>query len=261
MSAEHVENSSSNQLESTNLLIMLFKWRKPIIIVCAAAAVLSAAVSLMIKPKYKSTVTLFATQQHSFGEQLLEDIKKEDVLAYGEEEDAERLLQLINSDQIRNRIISKYDLWTVYNIKREDLGANTLIALEYNDNITARLTKFGSIEVAVLDQEAKRAKEIANDIAALADTVSNVMRQERAQQAFLFAQSSLVNLEEELRVMEWVYIATWIKLPLSLSNTEFLWQRVILTALRKSKIKWTSFRNTERYTTILISVLKTHTKS
>jgi uncharacterized protein involved in exopolysaccharide biosynthesis len=202
MSAEHVENSSSNQLESTNLLIMLFKWRKPIIIVCTAAAVLSAAVSLMIKPKYKSTVTLFATQQHSFGEQLLEDIKKEDVLAYGEEEDAERLLQLINSDQIRNRIISKYDLWTVYNIKREDLGANTLIALEYNDNITARLTKFGSIEVAVLDQEAKRAKEIANDIAALADTVSNVMRQERAQQAFLFAQSSLVNLEEELRVME-----------------------------------------------------------
>ena len=48
MSAEHVENSSSNQLESTNLLIMLFKWRKPIIIVCAAAAVLDPEVQLVI---------------------------------------------------------------------------------------------------------------------------------------------------------------------------------------------------------------------
>lgn len=202
MSVDQVENQPGAQLESTNLLIMLFKWRKPLIIVSLAAAIISAGVSLMIRPKYKSTVTLFATQQHSFGEQLLETVKKEDVLAYGEEEDAERLLQLINSDQIRNKIIEKYDLWTVYNIKREDKGANTLIALEYNDNIAARLTKFGSIEVSVLDYEAIRAKDIANDIAALTDTVSNKMRQDRALEAFRFAESSLRNLESELKTME-----------------------------------------------------------
>lgn len=195
------ENEASG-LESANLLILLYKWRKPLIIISAAAAIVSAAVSLIIKEKYQSTVVMFATQQHSFGEQLLEQIKKEDVLAYGEEEDAERLLQLINSDQIRNKIIEKYNLWEVYDIKREERGANTLIGKEYNDNVTARLTKFGSIEVSVLDEKPERARDMANDIAAYADTVANKMRTDRAMQAYHYAEASLKALQAELQVME-----------------------------------------------------------
>src|SRR5689334_17108779 len=107
MAHPHVE-PNVNSLESTNLLILLYKWRRPIIIVCAAAAVISAAVSLVMKERYRSTVTMYAEQQHSFGAQLLEDVQKEDILTYGEEEDAERLLQVINSDQVRNKIIEKY---------------------------------------------------------------------------------------------------------------------------------------------------------
>lgn len=195
------ENEASG-LESANLLILLYKWRKPLIIISAAAAIVSAAVSLIIKEKYQSTVVMFATQQHSFGEQLLEQIKKEDVLAYGEEEDAERLLQLINSDQIRNKIIEKYNLWEVYEIQREERGANTLIGKEYNDNVTARLTKFGSIEVSVLDEKPERARDMANDIAAYADTVANKMRTDRAMQAYHYAEASLKGLQAELKVME-----------------------------------------------------------
>jgi capsular polysaccharide biosynthesis protein len=189
-------------LESSNLLVLLYRWRKPLIIVCAVAAVTSAAVSFLITEKYKSTVTMFATQQHSFGEQLLEEVKKEDVLAYGEEEDAERLLQLINSDQIRNKIIEKYNLWEVYNIHRDERGANTLIGKEYNDNVTARLTKFGSIEVEVLDASPERARDMANDIAAYADTVSNKMRSERAIEAYHYAENSLHALQRDVQIME-----------------------------------------------------------
>lgn len=201
MSSSGLENNAST-LESSNLLVMLFKWRKPIIIVCAAAAVISAAVSLIMKEKYKSVVTMYAEQQHSFGAQLLELVKTEDILAYGEEEDAERLLQMINSDQVRNRIVEKYNLWDVYEIKREDRGANTLIAREYSDNVSAKLTKFGSVEVAVLDGDPQRAANMANDIAQFADSLSNRMRSERAMQAFQYAQNSLNNLQTEVQVME-----------------------------------------------------------
>ncbi|MFM9983656.1 MAG: hypothetical protein ACKVOK_00385 [Flavobacteriales bacterium] len=201
MSSPNVDTNVSN-LESTNLLVLLYKWRKPIVIVCAAAAVVSAAVSLLMKEKYKSMVTMYAEQQHSFGAQLLELVKTEDILAYGEEEDAERLLQMINSDQVRNRIVEKYNLWDVYEIKREDRGANTLIAREYSDNVSAKLTKFGSVEVAVLDGDPKRAANMANDIAQFADSLSNRMRSERAMQAFLYAQNSLNNLQTEVQVME-----------------------------------------------------------
>lgn len=145
---------------------------------------------------------MYAEQQHSFGAQLLEDVKTDDILNYGEEEDAERLLQLINSDQVRNRIIEEHDLWTVYGIKRDQKGAHTLIGREYNDNVTARLTKFGSVEVAVMDEKPERAAEIANDIANFADSVSNKMRTDRAMLAFRYAEQSLKSLQEEVRVME-----------------------------------------------------------
>jgi hypothetical protein len=168
--------SKAFSIDSSNLLVLLYKWRKPLIIISTAAAIVSAAVSLMIKEKYKSSTVLFAVQQHSFGDQLLEETKREDFLAYGEEEDAERLLQMLNSDRIRDRIIEANDLWSVYEIKRDDKGAKTLMAREYNDNVTAKLTKFGSIEVAVLDYDPNRAAKMANEIAMWSDTLANMMR-------------------------------------------------------------------------------------
>ncbi|MBL7943042.1 MAG: hypothetical protein JNM00_09765 [Flavobacteriales bacterium] len=194
--------SNNSSLDSGNLLVLLYRWRKPIIIISAAAAIVSAGVSLLLEEKFKSAVVLFAVPQNSFGEQLLEEVKKEDVLAYGEEEDAERLLQIINSDKIRNRIIEKYDLWTHYNIPRDAKGANTLMNKEYNSNVTSRLTKFMSIEVEVLDKNPERARDMANDIAALTDTVSNQLRNERAMQAFQYAEVSYKNLQEEIKLLE-----------------------------------------------------------
>ncbi len=199
---EPKSTESQTSLESSNLFILLYQWRKPIILVSITAAILSAVVSLLMKERYKSAVVLYAEQQHSFGAQLLEDVQKEDLLTYGEEEDAERLLQMINSDQVRNKVIEKYELWDVYEIQRDQRGANTLIAREYQDNVSAELTKFGSVEVAVLDEKPERARDMANDIALFADSVANRMRSERAMTAFKYAEASLQSALNEVQVME-----------------------------------------------------------
>ncbi|MDZ4824654.1 MAG: hypothetical protein SH856_14445 [Flavobacteriales bacterium] len=196
------KDSEGHSLESSNLLVMLFKWRKPIIIICAAAAIISAGAALMIEEKFKSTVVMYAVPQNSFGEQLLEDVKKEDVLAFGEEEDAERLLQIINSDRIRNRIIDSFDLWTAYEIPRDAKGANVLMGKEYDTNVSSRLTKLGSVEVQVMDKQAVRARDMANKISELADTVSNQLKNERAMQAFQYADVSYKNLLDEIKLLE-----------------------------------------------------------
>jgi capsular polysaccharide biosynthesis protein len=199
---EPKSTESQTSLESSNLFILLYQWRKPIMLVSITAAILSAVVSLLMKERYKSAVVLYAEQQHSFGAQLLEDVQKEDLLTFGEEEDAERLLQMINSDQVRNKVIEKYELWDVYEIQRDQRGANTLIAREYQDNVSAELTKFGSVEVAVLDEKPERARDMANDIALFADSVANRMRSERAMTAFKYAEASLQSALNEVQVME-----------------------------------------------------------
>ncbi|NQX92680.1 MAG: hypothetical protein HRT74_11255 [Flavobacteriales bacterium] len=171
-------------------------------IICFIAAVVGAIASFLIEEKFKSTVVMFATPQHSIGEQFYEEQKKEDLLAFGEKEDAERLLQILNSDKIRNRIIEKYDLWSHYEIERTEPGANTLMAKEYNSNVSSKLTKFGSIQTDVLDKSDTLAMYMANDIAYLLDSVSNQLRNERAMEAFQYAKSSLEQVQREITMLE-----------------------------------------------------------
>jgi len=195
-------SSPDPQLQSTHLLRFIADRLRSFIAIGIGAAVLSSIAALMMEEQFKSTVIMFATPQHSIGEQFYEEIKRNDLLEYGETEDAERLLQILNSDRIRARIITKYDLWTHYDIDRSEPGAQAMLGKEYNSNVDARLTRFGSIEVSVLDREPQRAANMANDIAFLADSVANRLRNDRAGEALGYAKSSLEQVQAEISSME-----------------------------------------------------------
>lgn len=195
-------SSPDPQLQSTHLLRFIADRLRSFIAIGIGAAVLSSIAALMMEEQFKSTVIMFATPQHSIGEQFYEEIKRNDLLEYGETEDAERLLQILNSDRIRTRIISKYDLWTHYDINRTEPGAQAMLGKEYNSNVDARLTRFGSIEVSVLDRDPQRAANMANDIAFLADSVANRLRNDRAGEALGYAKSSLEQVQAEISSME-----------------------------------------------------------
>ena len=189
-------------MESTHLLVFIYRNLKTLIAVGLLAAVAASGVSLMLDEYYESTVVMFATSQHSLGEQFFEETKKNDLLAYGETEDAERLLQILNSHRIRNRIIEKYDLYTHYNIDPSEPGAKTDMALTYGSNVSANLTRFGSIRVQVLDTDPELARDMANDMAFLVDSVANSMRNERANEAYKLALGALAQTSEQIAQAE-----------------------------------------------------------
>jgi len=199
-----MENNSGQirDIDSTRLIVLLYQWRRTLLYACLIALVSSSVVSLIIDNKFKSTAIVYAEQQHSFGAQVLEEVQKEDLLTYGEEEDAERLLQVINSSQVRDYIIEKYNLWEVYEIARESSGALTKIHKKYLENVSARQTKFGSIQIEALDIDPGRARDIVNDIVSYSDTVANKMKTERALIAYNYTLSSLKSLEDELIQVE-----------------------------------------------------------
>ena len=193
---------SNNPMESTHLLVFIYRNLKTLIAVGFLAAMAASGVSLMLDEYYESTVVMFATSQHSLGEQFFEETKKNDLLAYGETEDAERLLQILNSHRIRNRIIEKYDLYTHYNIDPSEPGAKTDMALTYGSNVSANLTRFGSIRVQVLDTDPELARDMANDMAFLVDSVANSMRNERANEAYKLALGALAQTSVQIAQAE-----------------------------------------------------------
>jgi uncharacterized protein involved in exopolysaccharide biosynthesis len=194
--------SSNNNVQDTTLLRRVWDWRQPLIIAGLLGGLISAAASFLIEPEFQSSVVLFALPQQSIGAQFYEEVKREDILAYGETEDAERLLQILNSDRIRRRVIEKYDLWSHYSIERGQTGAQAAMAKVYAGKVGASLTRYGSIRIDVFDSAPEMARNMANDIAQLTDSVANQLRNDRASEALRYADRSLRQNQNEIKEME-----------------------------------------------------------
>jgi len=188
-------------------LVMFFWSKRKILISITVVAVLASAIfssPFFIPPKFKSTVVLFPTSTNSISRALLSDNQgyKQDLLQFGEEENAEQLLQILNSSKIRNRIVKKYNLMKHYDIDQEGKFKRTLLMKEYESNIRYRRTENMAVEISVLDIDPDTAALIANDISALLDTVKIKMQKERAYKGYLIVKREHESLKIDIRVKE-----------------------------------------------------------
>jgi len=180
-------------LNNQNLLVLMFKWRKPLVIVSITAFIVSIIASLLMTNIYKSTVTLFPNNTSSFTTPLIGgNPLREDILKFGEKEEAEQLLQILKSDQIRNKTIKSLNLIEYYNIDTLQSKWKADLIEIFQGNVTFNITKFAAIEIEVLDKSPEMAAKIANEITNLIDTVKNNIRYETNLQSL-----KLVTLEYE----------------------------------------------------------------
>lgn len=188
----------------TKLLLFYWKYRKAIIIVTTIGAILSVIVSLLIEDKYKSTVILFPTSTNSISKSLMsESIQQDqDIMQFGEEEQAEQLIQVLNSDQIRNRIIKKYKLMSHYEIDSTSKYKMTNLFREYASNISFQRTEFMSVKIEVMDRNPKYAANIANDIANLVDSVKTKMQRQRVLKAYKIVEKEYFSLRNYIQQLE-----------------------------------------------------------
>lgn len=193
--------SNKNSFDSTSLLVFLYNWRKPVLVLTALGAIASIIVSLAIPNKYKSTVILFPSTTSSVSKALLSQnpSQKDDILRFGEEEDAEQMLQILHSSKIRDRIIQKYELMKHYDIDPESDFKMTSLYREYESNITYERTEFMSVKVEVLDTDPQKAANIANDIAALYDSTMTAIKREHSKLGLQYVEQTYRMIESEIK--------------------------------------------------------------
>jgi len=133
---------------------------------------------------------------------------KEDILGFGEEEQAEQMLQILNSNLIRDRIIEKFNLYEHYDIKPDAKYRFTELSNEYDNNVKFRRTEYMAVKISVHDKDAEMAAVIANTIAELLDSTKNQIQRERAFSAFKIVeqeykdmQASIQEIVDSLRVI------------------------------------------------------------
>jgi len=154
---------------------VIWKWKTHLSIIFIASALISAIASspLFIKPKYKSTVVVYPTNNK----------------AYGTETPIEQMLQILEANDIRNAIINKYHLLSHYEIdSTENPYYTTDVNKEYAENIVFNKTKYESVEIEVLDYSADTALLIAKDVLAMYNMKMNNIQK-----------TSLIEIENTLK--------------------------------------------------------------
>lgn len=199
-----IKEQKGLNFNSVDLLIYIWNKKWILLIISMLAGITSIIVSLQIEEKYESSVIMFPTTGASISKALLSAnyTGRQDAYGFGEEEQAEQLLQVLKSEQIRSRIIEKYNLMEHYGIDPSDKYPYTQLAGEYSGNISFRRTDLMSVEISVMDKDPQMAADIANDIASLVDTVFNSMKQERALAAFELVKKEYLEAENSVRTLK-----------------------------------------------------------
>lgn len=177
------ESESTLDRERQNLLVFIWKKRLVILGFTGASAVLALVVSLLMTPVYRSTAIVFpaATSTVSFSEQRN---AKAAAMDFGEEEHAEQLVQILQSSRIRDRVVKEFDLMKHYDIDQSDPNKYYKLVKQYGNNFLFVRTRYGSIQIDVLDRDPVLAAKMANKIVDLIDTVKNEMVRERTWPAY-----------------------------------------------------------------------------
>lgn len=186
--------------ERERLLTFLFRKRKIILSFSFVASAIAFGLSYLITPLYLSTAIIFpaASSSVSFSEQRN---TKASSMDFGEEEQAEQLVQILQSAQIKDLIVEKFDLMKHYNISESDGYKYDKLNKAYEGHFSFERTRFGSIKIDVLDRDPKLAARMANEIVSLIDTVKNNIIRKRTLPAFEITKRKKEQLENEINAL------------------------------------------------------------
>ncbi|MCC6769070.1 MAG: hypothetical protein IT240_08500, partial [Bacteroidia bacterium] len=173
--------------DSTQLLLFIWTKRKIILIATAISMVGSIVFSspFFIKPKFRSSVILFPTTNSSISRSLLSEatFENENIMQFGAEEQVEQMMQILHSDEVRDRVIKKYNLMDHYRINPNSTYPRTELNRKIDENISFSRTEYLSVRIDVMDEDPQMAANIANTIGDLLDSVKTRMQQDRAKKA------------------------------------------------------------------------------
>lgn len=199
-------NSTNDFSDSFKVAVFLFKWRKTLLILGLAAAVLSAIFSspIFVTPLFKSTVIMYPASSNSISKSLVNDITNSrlDILEFGADEQIQQMLQVLNSNRIRDKVITRFKLAEHYGIEPGAMYYQTSLYSRFNSYITFKLTEYQAVKISVLDSDPQMAADIANGIAALLDSVKNDIQKERAIQGLKIVEAEYLLQQKEVQIME-----------------------------------------------------------
>ena len=199
------KNKDKFDFSASNLLAYVLKRFKVLLIITIAAGILTAIYSVFIPNRYKSEVILLPTTQTSVARSIA-DINygtgKGELMGVGEDEELDLLLQVVNSNDIYEVLVQRFDLMNHYKIKPGSKAASKKLFDRLSSNIKISRTEYNGVQIQVWDEEPAMAAKMANKIGDYTDSVFMRMEKDKAQKAYNLIKNTYDSICTNLNVLQ-----------------------------------------------------------
>lgn len=193
---------NDQQFNSFSLVQFMWQKRKTLILVCLVVAVVSLIASFLVTPKFKSTAIVYAPRTNSVAKILLNEEsynERLDMKAYADDEETEQMMEILNSREIKDILIDKFDLYNHYGLGEGVSYRQTKMYKYLKGNIEVKRTQYGAIAVSVIDKDPQIAADMANEILVLLDSVKNRIDHERTIASYNLLKRQLEIVDAEVQ--------------------------------------------------------------
>ena len=193
---------NNQQFNSFSLVQFMWQKRKTLILVCLVVAVVSLIASFLVTPKFKSTAIVYAPRTNSVAKILLNEEsynERLDMKAYADDEETEQMMEILNSREIKDILIDKFDLYNHYGLGEGVSYRQTKMYKYLKGNIEVKRTQYGAIAVSVIDKDPQVAADMANEILVLLDSVKNRIDHERTIASYNLLKRQLEIVDAEVQ--------------------------------------------------------------
>jgi hypothetical protein len=144
---------------SQNIIDIILKWKKQLIVVVVASVLLSALFSspIFITPLFKSTCTLYPSN----------------ISPYSDESETEQSVQIFQSRDIRDSLVKRFNLARHWGIDSGYKHFESTLVWEYSQKVHVNKTPFEAVEIEVLDHDPVMARDL---ILGMLDAYNNKIR-------------------------------------------------------------------------------------
>jgi tyrosine-protein kinase Etk/Wzc len=164
----------TSDISLLDVIVALLKRKKILIVHFICAAVISVAISLAIPKSFKSSITFIPPGQSSSSIlSMLGDNLGADMLG-GSNLSKRQYLTLLDSRELREDLIAKFDLLKVYKLDKRKNGLDLtlkalkkIIEIKETEEGGLGITDVVSVSVSVIDKKPQRASDMANYLFAL----------------------------------------------------------------------------------------------
>jgi capsule polysaccharide export protein KpsE/RkpR len=170
-----------------SMRIALSNWRTLAVVAVAAAVIATiATMPVFMPPKYSSGAVVYPVNLNS----------------YSVETRTDQLLQLLESNSIRDSLIKRFDLAAVYDIDTNTQGGYFALYNEFLERVEISKTTYESVRIEVVDEDPRRARDLVNGMLEQVNLLSRRLQREKSQEVLVISQRSLDHARGKLDSVE-----------------------------------------------------------